>query len=86
MQRTSENWIAMDDKNKKFFQTTVTIRKRHNYVHKILDKMKSGRITKIALCKFLVGNFREDFRKTVIIISVSQSPFLGTFSKRTIGV
>lgn len=39
-QRAHQNWIALGDKNAKFFQTVTTIRKRKNTIYKTLDEIR----------------------------------------------
>lgn len=33
-----QQWISLGDRNMKFFQTTTTIRKRHNYIRQVMDE------------------------------------------------
>lgn len=36
-----QHWITLGDRNTKFFQTTATIKRRHDYICKIMDEHRN---------------------------------------------
>lgn len=79
IQRAKQDWLLLEDKSTKFFQTMATIKKRYNTIRKIKDVQGNYFEDQLGIAQVITREFESRLSLTQLAIRASPSLFQLTF-------